>query len=172
MTFGEVLRSKRQEKGLSRQEIATLIGVNVQSYGSYENNRREPRYDTLKKIADVLETSIDSLLDFHPNEYEAFQKRISLFNDGSMVRRLPDEEGEEYVEVYVNCTDYAGILRMTKDRFIGMCKYAERKEGGFSLNFKTQFFYSYGIAMGKKHKGEVAEAFVDVFDLMEGQETE
>ncbi len=171
MTFGEVLRSKRLEKGLSRQEIATLIGVNVQSYGSYENNRREPRYDTLKKIADVLESSIDSLLDFHPNEFESFQKRISLFNDGSMVRNLPDEDEEEYVEVYVNCTDYAGTLRMMKNRFVDMCKYVSRKEGDFSLNFKTQFFYCYGIAMGKKHKGEAVDAFVNPLELMDGQET-
>lgn len=65
--FSENLKDIRNKANISRKEIAEKIGVTLVAYGNYEKGDREPRLDTLVKIASVLQCSVDDLLSYKPN---------------------------------------------------------------------------------------------------------
>ena len=56
------LRWLREEAGISQQSLANTIGVSQQSVNKYENHNVEPDIDTLSKLADFFETSVDFLV--------------------------------------------------------------------------------------------------------------
>lgn len=60
--FKENLRRTREEKGLLQTEVANSLCINATTYRNYENTDREPDYDTLIKISEILNISIDDLL--------------------------------------------------------------------------------------------------------------
>lgn len=62
MTFAEKLRVLREQKGLSQAEVARRLNLNRITYGQYEQGKRHPDYETLIKIADYYNVSIDYLL--------------------------------------------------------------------------------------------------------------
>lgn len=59
--FSERLKELRQKKGLTQQEIADLLHVNRVTYTNWEKGNREPNFETIIKIADLLEVSLDWL---------------------------------------------------------------------------------------------------------------
>lgn len=61
-SFNENLKLARERKGFSQKEVAESIGVAKSTYSLYESGNREPNVQTIKKIADVLNTTADSLL--------------------------------------------------------------------------------------------------------------
>lgn len=60
--FNENLKDARIQRGLSQKEVAESIGVAKSTYSLYESGSREPNVQTIKKIADVLNISADTLL--------------------------------------------------------------------------------------------------------------
>lgn len=60
MTFSENLRRIRVEKGLTQVEVSKLVGITQSGY-SYLECGGKPTYDTLVKLAKVLEVSVDEL---------------------------------------------------------------------------------------------------------------
>lgn len=82
MGFHENLRHYREKKGYTTKEIADLLGVAPNTYAGYEIRGREPKYNTLCKIADLLNVSTDELLGrenniLGTNEDERLKKIIS-----------------------------------------------------------------------------------------------
>lgn len=61
MIFPERLKQLRQKKGLTQQEIAELLGVKRNTYSDWENGKTEPNFETLLKLADLFEVSLDWL---------------------------------------------------------------------------------------------------------------
>lgn len=62
ITFAERLRAAREKAGYSGKELAAALGIKYNSYMSYENQGKEPRQETLVKIAQLLHISTDELL--------------------------------------------------------------------------------------------------------------
>jgi transcriptional regulator with XRE-family HTH domain len=62
-TFGEKLRDFRKDKDLSQKELAALIPMNQSNYSKIELDKQEPSLFQLKRIAEILEISVDKLLD-------------------------------------------------------------------------------------------------------------
>lgn len=60
--FNENLKLARERKGLSQKEVSESIGVAKSTYSLYESGSREPNVQTIKKLADILNTSADELL--------------------------------------------------------------------------------------------------------------
>ena len=60
--FPERLKEMRQKSGLTQQEVADLININRGSYSNWENGKREPNFDNLIKLAELLNVSVDKLL--------------------------------------------------------------------------------------------------------------
>jgi HTH-type transcriptional regulator, competence development regulator len=52
----------RKDKKLRQEDIAKILGIARTTYAMYEQGNREPDFDTLNKIADYFEVTIDHLL--------------------------------------------------------------------------------------------------------------
>ena len=62
-TYGDRLKKARTEKGLSRPQLAKLCGISVKTIQNYETGFRQPnRIDTSQKFAEVLDVTVDYLI--------------------------------------------------------------------------------------------------------------
>lgn len=52
----------RREKNLSQKELGNKLGLAESTIGMYEQGKRQPDYETLLKIADFFEVTLDFLL--------------------------------------------------------------------------------------------------------------
>lgn len=59
--MSERLKEKREKAGLTQQEVADKLKITQPTYAGYETGRRQPDIETLSKIADIFETSLDYL---------------------------------------------------------------------------------------------------------------
>lgn len=62
MIFNERLRILREEKGLTQEKIARTIDMPLRSYNRLESDGAKAHYDTLMKIADYYDVSVDWLM--------------------------------------------------------------------------------------------------------------
>lgn len=60
--FGKRIRKLRLEQNLKQKDLAAKLGISTSSVGMYEREERQPDAETLKKIADFFNTSIDYIL--------------------------------------------------------------------------------------------------------------
>lgn len=60
--FNIRLRDMRIKRGFTQQQMADAINLQLRSYQFYESGQRSPSLETLVKIADILNISIDFLL--------------------------------------------------------------------------------------------------------------
>lgn len=60
--FGEILNKTRKSQGITAQEMADYLGINLRSYRAYESNDRRPSFKMLVKIATKLNVTTDYLL--------------------------------------------------------------------------------------------------------------
>ena len=56
------LKKLREDASISQKALADAIGVSQQSVNKYENHNIEPDIETLIRIADFFETSVDYLI--------------------------------------------------------------------------------------------------------------
>lgn len=56
------LKFLRKGRGLTQQQMADALGIKRASIGAYEEDRAEPKYDLLKKIADYFSLTMDELV--------------------------------------------------------------------------------------------------------------
>ena len=61
--LGAKLKSARNNAGLSRQQVADLVGVSSSIIGLYETGERLPSVTNLVKLATQYKVSVDYLLD-------------------------------------------------------------------------------------------------------------
>ncbi len=115
--IGLNLKYLRKMKGLTQQELANHLDIRRSSIGAYEECRATPRYDTLERISDFFNVSIDLLVKQDLSQYTEDQlrdekSRRGLDPEGKRLRILPitiDKDGNENVE-YVPQKASAGYL--------------------------------------------------------------
>lgn len=61
MTVGEKIKTAREKKGLTQRQVAEQIGISQPVYCDWENGDGVPSWARMKKIARVLEVSLDEL---------------------------------------------------------------------------------------------------------------
>ena len=59
----ENLKLLRELSGTTQRQLAEAIGVSQQSVNKYENHNIEPDIETLIRIADYFNTSVDCVID-------------------------------------------------------------------------------------------------------------
>lgn len=60
--FGEILKRLRQEKHLSQQSLADLIGVHVRQISKYEMGTSMPTLERIRRMSEALDVSADELV--------------------------------------------------------------------------------------------------------------
>lgn len=86
MDIGKSIRKNREFYGLSRQELADILEINVSTLGRYETGKRNPSLSTLKNISNVLSIDFDILigwtdvLNTHPDVFDFLEKVFCNFD--------------------------------------------------------------------------------------------
>jgi|GEM_PF-937895 Predicted transcriptional regulators len=60
--MGKIMKERREEIGMSQQELAEKLGFSMNYIGYLENGARRPALDAFFKISQILEISPDHLL--------------------------------------------------------------------------------------------------------------
>lgn len=56
------LKELRKKQKLTQQQVADAVGIGMQAYSYYEKEERDPSPNTLCKLADFFDVSVDELL--------------------------------------------------------------------------------------------------------------
>ena len=92
------LKYLRKKKGLTQQQFADAIGIKRSLVGAYEEDRAEPKYELLKKIAEFYDFSIDEFINDTIND----KWKPKLKAQGSNLRVLSisvDQNDRENIEL-------------------------------------------------------------------------
>lgn len=82
------LKELRLEKGMRQKDVAEKIGVSPQSYNFYENWVNKPDPETLIKLADLFEVSLDYLV----GRADDFGNIVNQSNEESFFTTLQEQE--------------------------------------------------------------------------------
>lgn len=104
MSFQDNLRQYRERTGISAKDFAAQLGLKYTTYAGYENQGKEPKYDTLCKIASALHVSVDELMGYQPDKLQYWLNKfpsIPLFADlkGDKVTITTLQNGENGIEL-------------------------------------------------------------------------
>jgi transcriptional regulator with XRE-family HTH domain len=61
VSYGNFIKERRQKMGLTQEEVAKKLGISQVAYGRYELGLREPKFELILAISEVL--------DFKPGEF-------------------------------------------------------------------------------------------------------
>ena len=61
-TFGNRLYKMRKRSGLTQNELAKMLNVTNKAVSKWENGKSKPGIGTIKKLAVIFKTPIESLL--------------------------------------------------------------------------------------------------------------
>ena len=84
-----IIKKLREEKGITQAELSKHLKISPSTVGMYEQGRREPDIDTLKKLSDFFEVSIDYLLG--KTNFRNHTETIALHRVGDPKDDLPQE---------------------------------------------------------------------------------
>lgn len=78
--FGQALRRRAGEIGLSDAEVARRVGLDAGRYGNYVRGTREPDFRTFEKICRVLLTTPNALLGFDEDAPADHSRAMAALN--------------------------------------------------------------------------------------------
>ena len=81
MPYGNRIFSLRTSKGLTQEQLAGSLQISRAALSHYEQDRREPDYETLKKIADYFEVTVDYLIGRTNNNKAELDREVREFVD-------------------------------------------------------------------------------------------
>lgn len=92
MSFGERLLKLIEEKEISQKQLSADLEITYTTFNGYINNKREPDFHTLKRIATYLESSTDYLLGL-TNHPQITKEKLTKTEAELVViyRQLPEE---------------------------------------------------------------------------------
>lgn len=60
--FAAIIKNLRIERGITQEQLASLLKVSRSTIGMYETGSREPDFETLEAIADIFNVDMDYLI--------------------------------------------------------------------------------------------------------------
>lgn len=95
MDFKDHLKTLRERKNLTQEELAKAVGIAKNTYIGYEKGEREPRLTELKKLARMLGVTLAELC-LDVNVRTVSDDLVMLFDE---VKDFTDEEKKTFIEV-------------------------------------------------------------------------
>ena len=117
MTIGDKIKKLRKESNLSQGQLALKIGTDARRISKYENNINLPTTETLIKIADYFNVSLDYLAKTETDNMATTPIRDKkLLQQFEEVDRLSDDE-KEHIKYLIQSV-------LDKNRFKNLAKEA------------------------------------------------
>jgi len=102
MNYGHKIAKLRNGRCLTQEELASKVGITRSALSHYENNRREPDYETIRKIADFFHVTIDYLMGRSDDDSRAVDSdvrellnRLELSDEAVMEKFVLTIDGRE-----------------------------------------------------------------------------
>lgn len=158
--FAKNLRIARERKQITRRDFAKQLHITAQTYGAYELGQREPRFDVLLKISELLGVSIDWLLKGdNAKAKTAYDAAVANCKAAGCIveeNNDPNDESPIKVKYYSrdNGEELLNVPFLSKKDFISFCKHVEfvhqfdetrRHVDAYNLAFSS--LYEYGKAI-------------------------
>lgn len=101
INIGEKIKKAMKNQKITQKELGKRIEVTENTIQNYVSNRREPNIETIYKIANALNISIEQLIidNYKPDyklkhEIEIYKKAINTFGERRQVIKVCEELGE------------------------------------------------------------------------------
>ena len=90
--YGQNIRLFRKQKGMNQHELGAAMDVSAVSVSKWEREQTQPDIETLQKLADLFDTSIDELCGRPPKPEDAMD------NMSVMCRAFRQMKPEDFLE--------------------------------------------------------------------------
>lgn len=124
MVFVIKIRQLRKQHNLTMKQFGEIFGIAESTVSLYENGKRQADYDTLKKIAEYFNVSIDYLLGMSEKKESDEEKAVKVYVYGKIPAGIPFEAIEDVIDVE----------EIPKDMTRGGKEYFALKISGNSMN--------------------------------------
>lgn len=95
--FNETLKKLRREKNLSQKELGNKLGLAESTIGMYEQGKRQPDYETLLKIADFFEVTLDFLLG-NPKDASSIKEKEATYSISDPDLQIAFKDASDFSE--------------------------------------------------------------------------
>ena len=147
--FSDNLLKWRKEQGFTRADLAQIAGVSTTAIGLYETGEREPKASILQKLAAALHVSIDELLGYEVNNFEACRRMIEqttisgapLFVDIGDFDAIMITRGENHLEdvlQFSNKVDFIDFVQGVRRDFLKSRIYANACNEFFEMAIRKE----------------------------------
>lgn len=92
---GERIRECRETQGLSKTRLAERTGLTISAISQFESGERDPNLDSLNKLADALQVSVDYIMG---REEEISDANIRAVFRG--LQKMTKEDKKEMLNFY------------------------------------------------------------------------
>ena len=116
------LKELRERKQLTQSELSKLLGISPSTIGMYEQGRREPDNETLKKIAVLFGVSTDYLLGNEPPQHE-------YYHDPEVAAIAQEMHDNPEIKVLFHATK--GMKKESIEEIRKFVEFQKMKENGF-----------------------------------------
>lgn len=113
--FAERLRNLREQRKLTQTRLAELLAVSPRVYNRWERGVATPHFDTVVKLADILQVSLDELAGRAEGVAEPLIRNHRLHVLCEQADRLPDEDQRALIVLMDSLIKRAKFERVLAD---------------------------------------------------------
>ena len=77
MDTGKRIKEIRKANGITQKELSEKLGTSQQNIAQYENGKRQPKFETLRRIAKALDVGLDEFMS--DTELSLFEGMADLY---------------------------------------------------------------------------------------------
>ena len=106
MKLGEKIKQLRKSKGISQEELASVLKINRNYLSRIETGKSEPTSSILKHVAEIFSIDLNSLLDITDEDKNTDKVKYIVDNcrylhdkDLDFIVRIMSITREEYVKI-------------------------------------------------------------------------
>ena len=109
MSFGSRLLQARKKKGMSQEELASLLGTKGPAIGRYERDEMKPSIEAAAKMAEHLEASLDWLVGH--TDLELDRKMIQRIQEVTRMQPKDQEHVFAMLDAFIKQTKLQNVLQ-------------------------------------------------------------
>lgn len=114
MSFGERLKNARKKSGITQKELAEKLNVSAAMIAQYETGKRNPKKETLSRIAEVLNLGYSYTKDGEPYFYSFVDTvRTPEYTESEEFNNFQYNDTQRIIKPY-NCLNDIGKKEAVK----------------------------------------------------------
>lgn len=169
MTFGEKLKTARQQAGYSQEELAAKLSVSRSAVAKWETGKGLPDIENLKATAALLKVSIDYLLDEGETLSMTELREPIRLEDHKAAGKARSRQNAAVLDKFPQAVQIYALVRKKKlSRFEHLLEWAVMPSfGGFEANDQINGGGAYYLVETDKKQYLVciSKEFIDTTEL-------